>query len=148
MVHQGQLLQKKVKELNINTNDLAIFLDMSRQNIYNLFNRKQLDFEMIDRLCEYLKVSKSYFNETPKDFQKNDNENSNNSLIEELRATIEKLERDKEFLQSLVMQQFQLLSNKVEQVNTKLESLANAEPPVVKCKEIGESHKVTLVLAA
>lgn len=35
MLHQGNLLKEKMKELNVNAQDLADFLNMTRQNIYS-----------------------------------------------------------------------------------------------------------------
>lgn len=125
MIHQGNILKEKVKELRPNLDLFAGALGMTRQNLYNVYARSQIDFITLEKACEFLKIEESLFdpkaNKLKKDASFSDKNSVTNEIVEELRTSVEKahqviedLKKDKEFLQTLVMQQFQMLNIKLD----------------------------------
>lgn len=155
------MIGAKIKELadkaNKSREEMSVLLGISVPTLHRIYNSDDVDTKILKKLCQNFNVSMSFFlndNEkidTPileKEIEKKDT--FSNSVVEELRATIEKLEQDKVFLQEMVRQQMALIQSQMAKINEKLDGFAQSglDDGVVKYKEIGDSHKAPLLLFA
>jgi transcriptional regulator with XRE-family HTH domain len=132
------MVGEKIKQLLDNQvvmtrHEVAEKMGMSENNLYKLYKKTTVNSKYLQELCKIFNIDMSYFfNEeiispekitvTPNTIKK-DTVNNDSSLIEELRATIDKashyiarLEKNEEFLQDLVKQQFQMLNTKLDKL--------------------------------
>lgn len=54
MVHIGQEIKKKAKELRIGPTELARLINVSKQNVYHIFERKTVDIELLNSISKAL----------------------------------------------------------------------------------------------
>lgn len=54
MVHIGQEIKKKAKELRIGPTELARLINVSKQNVYHIFERKSVDIELLKTISTAL----------------------------------------------------------------------------------------------
>lgn len=105
MLHQGNLLKEKVKELRPNLDLFAAALGMTRQNLYNVYGRSQIDFITLEKACEYLKIDEALFDQKTNKLKKDVNTSDKSISIEayeEIKATLEKVEKEKDRLYNLL----------------------------------------------
>lgn len=61
-IHHGHKLEKYLDDSGINKSAVAPKLNLSRQGLYNLFDRPQFDAPLLSTISKKLKVPISYFN--------------------------------------------------------------------------------------
>ncbi len=69
-VHVGELIKKRVSELGLSVSEFARRLHCNRQNVYDIFARRSVDIELLQRISKILQhdfVAELYTQqETPK----------------------------------------------------------------------------------
>jgi len=60
-LHHGDLLEKLVEEKNTKISHLAEFLNLSRPTVYGLFEKREFDNELIEKIAKYYNLPTSYF---------------------------------------------------------------------------------------
>lgn len=60
-LHHGQLLEKLVDEKDTKISHLAEFLKLSRPTVYGLFEKREFDNELIEKIAKYYNLPTSYF---------------------------------------------------------------------------------------
>lgn len=69
-VHVGELIKKRVSELGLSVSEFARRLHCNRQNVYDIFARRSVDIELLQRISKILQhdfIAELYTQqETPK----------------------------------------------------------------------------------
>lgn len=108
----GEKIKKLVDNQQVMTrNEVAQKIGISENNLYKLYKKDTVNSKYLTELCKLFNVEMSYFfneetlsSENLKITIKKDSNNSNNdsAMIEELRATLEKVEKEKDRLYNLL----------------------------------------------
>ena len=53
-VHVGELIKKRVSELGLSVSEFARRLHCNRQNVYDIFARRSVDIELLQRISKIL----------------------------------------------------------------------------------------------
>ncbi len=90
-VHLGKLIQEFVKENNINSADLARKIGKTRQNVYDLYKRDDIEVKLFLSISEVLQHD--FINELCPSMQKNSNIDV---IFDALKLIVEEKLREKE----------------------------------------------------
>jgi transcriptional regulator with XRE-family HTH domain len=110
----GEKLQQAIKDSNKSVEEVALYIGITKQNLYKLFTKTSFDTDYLLKVCEFLELPLSHFFENSKisdtklneiykskknDTKSNDINTKLLEIIEELRDDKKSLQEDKKCLQ-------------------------------------------------
>ncbi len=136
MLHHGELLKKRVGEVKPDLQEFAKALEMTTQNLYNLYKREKIQKNQLEIACNFLGISITEFQLTPNSSNKAVGKLPQNpTVIDVLKQRIELLEsindslRDSNlFFQNMITKQIDIITEQqktIIKLNEKLKQQEN-----------------------